>query len=98
MKIIRDDDSGVAPALARPRRVFDVGAQRRHAGNVAQLRQRRGVAIDRIDGMAARREPARVAPAAARDVEHAAACRDFVRPPHYPRGRRFDCVVHRSLD
>ena len=73
MQIVGDDHTRVAARRVGPRPRFEIGTQRIDALNLRKRRDRFGVAVDGIDLMPARREPARVPAAAARDVENTAA-------------------------
>lgn len=85
MQVMGDDHRGKRRAgRQRPRRAFEIGFAHVHAGNRAQRRERGSIAIERDDGVPARREPARVAAAARGDVEHRAARRRQMRPARDP--------------
>lgn len=74
---------------SKPRPAFDIRAVRRDARDPGERGERFFVAVDRVHGVATRRQRARVPAPAAGDIQHTASGRNELCPARHPRRRRF---------
>ncbi len=84
MQIVGNDDCVKVPAGIRPWPVFEIGDTRSHAGYAGKPAQRLTVAVDGLDAMPEPGQMARMASAAAGDIEHPAAGTDQRREAAHP--------------
>ena len=89
MEIIGYHNGVEVAARIGPSAAFEIGAVWGDTRHVRQCREGRGIAIHRLDSMAARGEEARMPPATAGEIKHGATLANSPGPALHPRGDRW---------